>query len=112
MIIGARQTRATAGGAAPAGSLDDHAYVLNDAGVTSLIIDPNLMFVERALGLLDKVPGLQQVLTIGPVPGAGLPPTGGIVDLTAAAGSYPAAGRPPTCRPTTWAGCRTPEAPR
>src|SRR3954451_16082987 len=26
------------------------------------------MFVERALGLLEKVPGLTQVLTIGPVP--------------------------------------------
>src|SRR6476661_6157468 len=52
----------------PLGSLDDHAYVLNDSGITSLIIDPNPMFVERALGLLEKVPGLTQVLTIGPVP--------------------------------------------
>ena len=25
----------------PLGSLDDHAYVLNDAGITTLIIDPN-----------------------------------------------------------------------
>lgn len=52
----------------PLGSLDDHAYVLNDAGITTLVIDPVPMFVERALGLLDKVPGLTQVLTIGPVP--------------------------------------------
>ena len=52
----------------PLGSLDDHAYVLNDAGITTLIIDPVPMFVERALGLLEKVPGLTQVLTIGPVP--------------------------------------------
>ena len=44
----------------PLGSLDDHAYVLNDAGVTSLIIDPNPMFVERALGLLEKVPALKR----------------------------------------------------
>lgn len=36
-------------------SLDDHAYVLSDAGVSSLIIDPNLMFVEWALGLLQRV---------------------------------------------------------
>jgi fatty-acyl-CoA synthase len=52
----------------PLGSLDDHAYVLNDAEITTLIIDPVPMFVERALGLLEKVPGLNQVLTIGPVP--------------------------------------------
>lgn len=52
----------------PLGSLDDHAYVLTDAEITTLIIDPVPMFVERALGLLDKVPGLKQVLTIGPVP--------------------------------------------
>src|SRR5215210_8452773 len=52
----------------PLGSLDDHAYVLQDAEITTLIIDPVPMFVERALGLLDKVPGLKQVLTIGPVP--------------------------------------------
>jgi fatty-acyl-CoA synthase len=52
----------------PLGSLDDHAYVLDDAGITTLVIDPVPMFVERALGLLEKVPGLEQVLTIGPVP--------------------------------------------
>jgi fatty-acyl-CoA synthase len=52
----------------PLGSLDDHAYILGDAGITTLIIDPVPMFVERALGLLEKVPGLTQVLTIGPVP--------------------------------------------
>ena len=43
----------------PLGSLDDHAYVLNDAEITTLIIDPVPMFVERALGLLEKVPGPQ-----------------------------------------------------
>ncbi len=52
----------------PLGSLDDHAYVLNDACITALIIDPVPMIVERARGLLEKVPGLNQVLTIGPVP--------------------------------------------
>ncbi|MEN8675590.1 fatty-acid--CoA ligase FadD8 [Nocardioides sp.] len=50
----------------PLGSADDHAYVINDAGITFLIIDP--YFTERALELLDKCPGLSQVLTIGPVP--------------------------------------------
>src|SRR5690349_1201625 len=50
----------------PLGSADDHAYVINDAGITTLIIDP--YFVERALDLLAKCPDLTQVLTIGPVP--------------------------------------------
>ncbi len=50
----------------PLGSADDHAYVINDAGISVLIIDP--YFTERALALLEKCPGLTQVLTIGPVP--------------------------------------------
>jgi fatty-acyl-CoA synthase len=50
----------------PLGSLDDHAYVINDAGITTLVVDP--VFAERALGLLEKCPGLTRVLTIGPVP--------------------------------------------
>ena len=70
MILGASQTQGYRRTALhPLGSLDDHAYVLSDAGVTSLIIDPNPMFVERALGLLEKVDSLKQILTIGPVPG-------------------------------------------
>ena len=72
----------------PLGSLDDHAYVLTDSGATSLIIDPNPMFVERAIGLLGKVPALQQVLTIGPVPPE-LAATGAkCYDLTAEAAKY------------------------
>ncbi|MDN5745951.1 MAG: AMP-binding protein, partial [Nocardioidaceae bacterium] len=50
----------------PLGSAEDHAYVINDAGITTLIIDP--YFAARAVELLDKCPGLHQVLTIGPVP--------------------------------------------
>ena len=50
----------------PLGSLDDHAYVINDAEITSLIVDP--VFTDRALGLLEKCPKLEKVLTIGPVP--------------------------------------------
>ncbi|MDO9455638.1 fatty-acid--CoA ligase FadD8 [Nocardioides sp.] len=50
----------------PLGSADDHAYVINDAGISTLTIDP--YFVERALALLEKCPGLTQVFTIGPVP--------------------------------------------
>src|ERR1700755_1364537 len=50
----------------PRGSPDDHAYVINDAEITTLIVDP--VFTERAVALLEKCPGLTQVLTIGPVP--------------------------------------------
>jgi len=86
MIIGAGQTQGYRRTALhPLGSLEDHAYVLNDAGITSLIIDPNPMFVERALGLLERVGGLKQVLTIGPVP-AELAHVG--VDLAAEAAKY------------------------
>ena len=86
MIIGAGQTQGYRRTALhPLGSLDDHAYVLSDAGITSLIIDPNPMFVERALGLLEKVPSLKQVLTIGPVPDA---LAGVAVDLSAEAAKY------------------------
>src|ERR1700759_576932 len=86
MIIGAGQTQGYRRTALHLlGSLDDHAYVLNDSGVTSLIIDPNPMFIERAVGLLEKVPGLQQILTIGRVPDA---LSDAAVDLTAEAAKY------------------------
>jgi fatty-acyl-CoA synthase len=86
MIIGAGQTQGYRRTALhPLGSLDDHAYVLSDAEVTTLIIDPTPMFVERALGLLEKVPSLRQILTIGPVPGA---LDGVAVDLVAEAAKY------------------------
>jgi fatty-acyl-CoA synthase len=52
----------------PLGSLDDHAYMLADAGVTTLVIDPVPALVERARALAEKVDALRQVLTIGPVP--------------------------------------------
>ncbi len=67
----------------PLGSADDHAYVINDAGISTLIIDP--YFTERALELLDKCPGLKQVLTIGAVPDA-LAEVG--TDLTAVAATF------------------------
>jgi fatty-acyl-CoA synthase len=67
----------------PLGSADDHAYVINDAGITTLIIDP--YFAERAEQLLEKCPGLTQVLTIGPVP-ATLAAVG--TDLVAAAAGF------------------------
>ncbi|MGV0551676.1 fatty-acid--CoA ligase FadD8 [Mycobacterium kansasii] len=89
MIIGAGQTRGYRRTALhPLGSLDDHAYVLSDAGISSLIIDPNPMFVERALGLLEKVESLKQILTIGPVPDALKDLNGKVVDLSAQAARY------------------------
>ncbi|BBY17830.1 fatty-acid--CoA ligase FadD8 [Mycolicibacterium litorale] len=89
MIVGAGQTQGYRRTALhPLGSLDDHAYILSDAGVTSLIIDPNPMFTERALGLLSKVDSLEQILTIGPVP-AELAESGAkVVDLNAEADKY------------------------
>lgn len=49
----------------PMGSLDDHAYVLEDAGVETLIYDPS-GFDERAAQLRDKVPGLRNLFSFGP----------------------------------------------
>lgn len=86
MIIGAGQIRGYRRTALhPLGSLDDHAYVLTDSGATSLIVDPTPAFVERARGLLDRVPSLTRILTLGPVP-AELAEVG--VDLVAQAASY------------------------
>lgn len=93
MITSAGQTRGYRRLALhPLGSLDDHAYVLADSGATTLIIDPNPMFTERAVGLLGKVDGLKQVLTIGPVPpglaSAAAAAGASTVDLTAEAAKH------------------------
>jgi len=67
LIIGAGQARGYRRTALhPLGSLDDHAYVLADAGVTALIVDTVPAFLERAAALLERVPSLTQVLTLGP----------------------------------------------
>ena len=89
MILGASQTQGYRRTALhPLGSLDDHAYVLSDAGATALIIDPNPMFVERALGLLEKVDSLEKILTIGPVPEGLMDLNERAVDLSAEAAKY------------------------
>ncbi|MFC0314652.1 fatty-acid--CoA ligase FadD8 [Gordonia phosphorivorans] len=94
LVIGAGQTQGWRRTALhPLGSLDDHAYVLNDAGVATLVIDPVPMFVERAVGLLEKVPGLQRILTLGPVPSE-LAAVG--IDIVAEAARYEA--RPLTAK--------------
>jgi fatty-acyl-CoA synthase len=58
MITGSRNTPLH-----PLGSLDDHAYVLEDAGIETLIFDPS--FVERARQLRARVPGLRRLLSYG-----------------------------------------------
>ncbi|QIK76661.1 fatty-acid--CoA ligase FadD8 [Nocardioides piscis] len=72
----------------PLGSLDDHAYVIDDAEITTLIVDP--VFTERAVGLLERCPGLRRVLTIGPVPDALAGVAAEVVDLVASASAYDA----------------------
>lgn len=69
----------------PMGGLDDHVHVLGDAGITSLVIDPQPAFVQRARELVDRVPALTKVLVLGPVP-AELTDVG--VDLIAAAAQF------------------------
>jgi len=49
----------------PLGSLDDHAYVMQDAGIEALIYDPTL-FEQRAAELRERVPTLKHLLAFGP----------------------------------------------
>lgn len=49
----------------PMGSLDDHAYVLDDAGIETLVFDP-VAYGERAAALRERVPGLKRLLAFGP----------------------------------------------
>ena len=49
----------------PYGSLEDHAYVLEDAGIETLVFDP-IAYSERAEHLLGRVPGLKLALAMGP----------------------------------------------
>ncbi|MEH6551078.1 MAG: AMP-binding protein [Pseudomonadales bacterium] len=48
----------------PMGSLDDHAYVLEDAGIDTLVFDPSV-FEQRATELMEKVPCLKNLLAFG-----------------------------------------------
>ena len=54
MLLGCRSTPLH-----PMGSLDDHAYVLEDAGIETLVYDPEF-FGERAAQLAERVPGPQE----------------------------------------------------
>jgi fatty-acyl-CoA synthase len=48
----------------PLGSLDDHAYVCDDAEIETLVYDP-VLFGERARGLKERVPSLKNLLAFG-----------------------------------------------
>jgi len=48
----------------PMGSADDHAYVLDDAGIETLVFDPTV-FAERAAELAERVPSLKRLLAFG-----------------------------------------------
>jgi fatty-acyl-CoA synthase len=48
----------------PLGSLDDHAYVCNDAEIETLVYDP-VVFGERARDLKQRVPSLRNLLAFG-----------------------------------------------
>jgi len=51
----------------PLGSEDDHAYMIEDSGVTTLFFDPE-SFTERGRALIGRVPGLSRVYGFGPNP--------------------------------------------
>src|SRR5258708_25871518 len=48
----------------PLGSVDDHAYVIDDAELETLVFDPS--FAERAQQLQERCPGLKRLLSFGP----------------------------------------------
>lgn len=48
----------------PMGSLEDQAYVLDDAGIETLIFDP-AAFQERAQALAERVPNLRRLVALG-----------------------------------------------
>jgi len=51
----------------PMGALDDHAYVLTDAAIETLVYDP-AKFGERARELRERVPSLKRLLAFGETP--------------------------------------------
>jgi fatty-acyl-CoA synthase len=59
MVSGCRNTALH-----PLGSLEDHAYVLQDAGIDTLIFDPS--FAEHAGELRRLVPNVDRLLSYGP----------------------------------------------
>ena len=64
----------------PTSSEDDHAYILDDSGVTTLFFDPKT-FTDRTRVLRQRVPGVQRALSFGDSDGVG-------EDLLAAAAAH------------------------
>lgn len=60
MVSGARATALH-----PMGSLDDHAYILEEAGIEVLFYDP-VLYEQRAFDLADRVPGLSRLVALAP----------------------------------------------
>jgi fatty-acyl-CoA synthase len=75
----------------PTSSEDDHAYILEDSGVSTLFIDPQ-SFSERAHVLARRVPTVQRLMSFGPNDGFG-------EDLLAAAASHVPARLVPQAEP-------------
>jgi fatty-acyl-CoA synthase len=57
--VGCRATPLTA-----MGSVEDQAFILNDAGIDTLVFDPALQ--ERVADLAQRLPGLTRLLALGP----------------------------------------------
>ncbi len=53
----------------PMGSLDDHVYILEDAGIETLFYDPDA-YEERAMALKERVPSLKRVIALAPTDAA------------------------------------------
>ncbi|MCU4184197.1 AMP-binding protein [Acidiferrimicrobium sp. IK] len=53
----------------PMASLDDHAYILEDAGIETLWYDPDA-YEERAMALKERVPTLKRVIALAPTDAA------------------------------------------
>ncbi len=49
----------------PLGAADDQAYILEDAEIAALVVDP-APFADRGRELQDRTPGLKHLLTLGP----------------------------------------------
>ena len=68
--LGAGMVAGTRGTALhPMGSLEDHVYILEDAGIETLFYDP-ASYEERAMALKEKVPGLERVIALAPTANA------------------------------------------
>lgn len=71
----------------PLASEEDHAYLIEDSGVTHLFVDP-LTFSDRAEALQRRLPGLRQLYSLGTTPDGRAP---GEDALAACAGFSPGA---------------------